>query len=386
MTQKKRIGELDLLRFVFIIMVVLHHFETGTSPYGISVEFFFTLAGLLMARHAEKWDRSTDRNGRSLALVADETWSFMKGKLRAFYKYYLCAFALNVIVRSILVNHVSAPAVVMRLLKSIPTVTLSFFAISGNSTGFYLSASWFLSAMLIAMFILYPILLRSYRFSVKILFPILTLFLLGFEFAANKTIGVWSKWTGFTYFGILRAASEIAFGASLYYVSTEITGNEMLMKIARHPLVKAFFTLVKACCYAVALLYAHKYVFGHKFSSGFDLHALFFVGIGILLSFSGLGWSIPDSKAARYLGKISLPIYIFHNLLKSICMGILGVEELSPEYNWLMVVVCVIGSVVLMYVTDFAAQGIHKLWTALKEKLLAYVEARSGVPDQRDEK
>ena len=67
-------------------------------------------------------------------------------------------------------------------------------------------------------------------------------------------------------------------------------------------------------------------------------------------------------------------------------MGILGVEELSPEYNWLMVVVCVIGSVVLMYVTDFAAQGIHKLWTALKEKLLAYVEARSGVPDQRDEK
>ena len=43
-------------------------------------------------------------------------------------------------------------------------------------------------------------------------------------------------------------------------------------------------------------------------------------------------------------------------------------------------------TVVLMYVTDFAAQGIHKLWTALKEKLLAYVEARSGVPDQRDEK
>lgn len=384
MTQKKRIGELDLLRFVFMMMVVFHHFETGISPYGIGVEFFFVLSGLLMARRAEKWDRSADEKGRSLAPVADETWSFMRGKLRTFYKYYLCAFALNVIVRSILVNHISAPSIVMRLLKSIPTVTLSFFAINGSSTSFYISASWFLSALLIAMFILYPILLRNYRFGVKIVFPILTLFLLGFEFTANKTIGVWNKWAGFTYFGILRAASEIAFGASLYYVSTEITGSEMLMKIAQHPLIKAFFTLVKVCCYAVALLYAHKYVFGHKFASGFDLHALFFIGIGILLSYSELGWCIPDSKVARYLGKISVPIYIFHNLLKSIWMGILGVEELSPVYNWLMVVVCVITSVVLMYITDFTAKGIHKLWTAWKEKLIAYVEARADVPDQRE--
>ena len=66
--QTKRNGELDALRFVFMTMIVLLHFGTGTFPFGnIGVEFFFTLSGLLMARHAEKieingnWGAEADR-------------------------------------------------------------------------------------------------------------------------------------------------------------------------------------------------------------------------------------------------------------------------------------------------------------------------------------
>ena len=77
--KKKRIGELDLFRFVFMLVVVLYHFETGAFPYGsIGVEFFFVLSGLLMARHAEKWSKMNGER-KDLSLVADETWTFMKG-------------------------------------------------------------------------------------------------------------------------------------------------------------------------------------------------------------------------------------------------------------------------------------------------------------------
>ena len=369
--KRKRIGELDLLRFVFIMEVVLHHFGTGTFPFGIGVEFFFTLSGLLMARHAEKWSKSAEGAGGDLSLVANETWTFMKGKIRSFYKYYFVAFLFHVVVRTIIANHVAAKTVVMRLLKSLTTLSLSFFGISGLSTAYYVNSTWFLSAMLIAMLVLYPILLRNYRFGVKVIFPILTLFLLGYEFTSNQNIGDNTTWTGFTYFGVLRAISEIAFGATLYYVSSEITGNEALMQRAQRPFNRTLLTLGKVICFGVPLLYAHKTGFGLKFDNGFDLHALLFLGIGIMLSFSGLGWIIPDCKLTRYLGKISLPIFIYHKLLRATWLEGMGVEKVSVKYAWFMLAVCVIASVALMYFTDFLSWIIQKLRAKREVKISA---------------
>ena len=372
MTGNKRSGELDLLRMVFILEVVLYHFKTGTFPYRIGVEFFFVLSGLLMARHAEKRVISTEEGGsRDLGLEADETWSFMRGKIRSFYKYYLIAFVIRVFVRSIIVNRLSVATIVMRLLKSIPTLTLTFFGINGVSTANYINSTWFLSAMLIAMFILYPILLRNHRFAVKIVFPILTLFILGYEYTTNQTIGENNAWTGLTYFGILRAVSELAFGGTLYYISTEITGNAAFMKRAQRPLNRTLLTLCKVICYIIPLMYAHKYVFGHKFAENFDLHALLILGIGILLSYSGLGWSVPDSKLTRYLGKITLPIFIYHTTIKVIWQEWMDIEEFSPKYNWFVLVVSLIVSVMLMYLTDWIARGVQKLRTRRQEQLSA---------------
>lgn len=371
--QKKRIGELDVFRFVFAMEVVLLHFQTGVFPFGGGVEFFFTLAGLLMARHAEKWERNTNGGGKDLGLVADETWSFMKEKFRSFYKFYFFAFAFHVIVRSILVNHVTAQTAVMRLLKSIPTLTLTFMAFTGREASNYIYVTWYMSAMLIAMFILYPILLRNYRFGVKVILPIVTLFLLGYQYVTYSSHNIASidTWVGFTYSGILRAITEVGFGAILYCISTEITRNDAFMKRAQRPFLKIVFTLCRILCYGVALLYAHKQGLGLKFDRSFSMHALFFCGIGIMLSFSDLGWTIPDCKFTRYLGKISVPIYFFHKLLRGTWLNILGTEEVSKKYTWFMVVMCVFGSIVLMYVIELLGKGIQKLKAKRQEQLSA---------------
>lgn len=366
---KKRNGELDALRFVFMMVVLLLHFGTGLFPYGnIGVEFFFTLSGLLMARHAEKWERQSNGGGRDLTRIADETWVFMKGKLGAFYKFYLVAFVFNVVVRYLIIQRISFKTFAFALMKSIPTVTLSFFAFSGNSTSYLINASWYLSALLVAMFILYPILLRNYRFAVKIVFPILTVFLLGYEQTTNQDISIWGQWSGLTYFGILRAAAEISFGATLYYISTVITGNEAFMKRAEHPILRTLFTLAKVLCYGIVILYAHKKGLGFKFDRSFQLHALFFCGIGILLSFSGLGWTIPDCRLTRYLGRISVPIYVFHKLLRATWLNYLGVEKVSVRHTYFLVVACVIGSVVMMYITELIFKWCKKLFRPARKE------------------
>ena len=368
MTKKTRVGELDLLRFVFTMVIVFLHFGTGVFSYGnIGVEFFFTLSGLLMARHAEKWDKMTPGGGKDLSLVADETWSFMKGKFSAFYQYYIVAFAFNVIVRNMIVKHVSAKAFVKALLQSIPTVSLSFFALEEIDTSYYVHSTWFLSAMLIAMFVLYPILIRHFRFSVKIVFPILTIFLLGYEQTVNGDISVWEGWAGLTYFGILRAITDIAFGASLYYISTIISGNRAFLKRAERPVMRVLLTLCKLLCYGIVLLFAHKGGFGIKFDRSFQLHALLYCGIGILLSYSGLGWTIPDCKLTRYLGRISVPVFIFHKLLRATWLNYLGVSKISMRHTYFLLVVCVIASIILMYFTEFLFRWLRKLFHPAQE-------------------
>ena len=143
------------------------------------------------------------------------------------------------------------------------------------------------------------------------------------------------------------------------------------MKRAQRPLNRTLLTLCKVICYGIPLMYAHKYVGSLTFTNGFDLHALFFLGIGILLTFSDLGWTVPDSQVTRYLGKISVPIYVFHKLLRAAWLEAMDVEKVSTKYAWFMVGVCVIVSVVLMYITDWIALGIQKLRARRQEQLSA---------------
>ncbi len=371
--QNQRNGELDALRFLFIMLIVLLHFDTGIFPLGsIGVEFFFTLSGLLMARHAERLLEGEKRfESKPLECVADETWRFMKGKLRGIYKYYLSAFIFTVIVRNLIVGHKPLIKIMYGLLKSIPTISLTFFAFHGVETNYYIPSTWFLSAMLVAMLVLYPIISRNYRFAVKVVFPVLAIFLLAYEHNTYGTVGAWNEWTGRTYLGILRAGSEIAFGGFLYYVSTELTRNEAFFTACKRPILRTLLTIIKVGCYVVVLLYARQTIFGMKFDISFSLHGLFLCGIGILLSFSGLGWSIPDCKLTRYLGRISVPIFVFHRMLRNTWLSILGTSEVSLKYKLFMVVVCVIGSIVMMYITEYSALGLKKLFYSTRKDALS---------------
>ena len=187
---KTRNGEIDFLRFVFILLIVMLHLTEGIFPQGnISVEFFFTLSGFLMARHAE---RIAEQRSLSLDSVADETWAYIKGKFQSFYRYYFAAFVLVVLHNCILLKK-GFLTIIKNLFGSIPTLTLTFFFLNYDTVSFEVGASWYLSAMLIAMFILYPILLKNYRFAVKIVFPLIAVLLLGYEQAVNGTIYYWKE-------------------------------------------------------------------------------------------------------------------------------------------------------------------------------------------------
>ena len=86
MELKKRNGEIDVLRFVFSIFIVLYHFgdvfKVDIARFGfIGVEFFFVVSGVLMARTAK--------------LKKEKYVTFISKKIKSFYPYY---FVMHILI------------------------------------------------------------------------------------------------------------------------------------------------------------------------------------------------------------------------------------------------------------------------------------------------
>ena len=349
MLSKKRNGEIDVLRFLFSLCILFYHFQKkkvlpfmDLFPDGnIGVEFFFIVSGYLMARHAEHRSKSGG--------IADETALYIKQRYRSFFRYYIVAFLLHGFIRYIMIRKVDIIWLIPNLLKTVPTVLLAFVTLNPSSAALTVPATWFLSALLIASFILYPVLLRNVYLAEVIILPLLSLFTLSYLYNTCHTVIGVTKWMGFASFGALRAVGEMALGACLCVPTDVLSRNDWSEK----PVGKLLVTAFKVFCYLVVLAYAHGKIGIIKLGSDFSLHALLFCAIGVMLSFSSIGYSIPDSSLTRYLGKISLPLFIFHYAIIATWIDYLGTGAVSLKYAAFMACVTLVASVFLMYLTEW---------------------------------
>ena len=355
--QSKRNGDIDFLRFVFSIVVLISHFNANYnfgffSNGSIAVEFFFVVTGYLLASHVSRMQHKPE----TWSDIADSTWVFILKKAKSFFHYYICVFLLNLIIRIILVHGADMRSVLTNLFRSIPTITLTFMGLNNCSVELYVGNTWYLSAMLIAIFMLYPLLLKNFDFSTKILFPLVSMFILGYLYSTYNTVTTWDKWTGICETGILRATAEIALGASLFHISALLaqrcchhTGNKYIVEAV-------LLTLIKCGCYLAVLLYAY----GISFGAGFSLHALLLCSIGIALSFSCVGYTLPDCRLTRYLGRISLPIFVFHGFIRWTLKDITGKNAVSLNQSLSLICVAFVLSILLMHITDFFTTRLKK--------------------------
>lgn len=358
--RSKRNGEIDLLRFALSIIIVVYHFHLnynlGIFTNGfIGVEFFFLLSGFLMAGHVSR----IRNRPQTPEEIASATWTFTINKVKSFYKYFIAVMLLNLVVGKIIVQNTDLITAFKDLLRSIPTFTLTFMGLNRSTTSLYVGNTWYLSAMIIAQFILYPMLLKSFDFSTKITFPLAALFLLGYINYTFDTIIKWEEWTGFCYVGILRAIAELALGAALFQLTEALRRKWAEKSFDDWIPAKIFLTAVKIACYLVVFIYAYGVTIGRNGV----LHVMLFCAGGIVLSLSNLGYTIPDGKLTRYLGKLSLPIFIFHGFLRHTCKTLTGDAVISARESIPLILAAVVLSVILMYVTDFCSEQIKKLFS-----------------------
>lgn len=206
------------MRFVFAVGVVLFHlnytywgldqeFSNGLNLFrhgNLGVEFFFIVSGFLMARTL-----SRQREQEALAIaeaessgkayvpspLGDETLRFLWRKVKSFLPYHILFQLLMLAAR---VAHQSITF--SELLNQVS----GFFLL--QRTGLFgsslLTVEWYLSSMLLAMAILYPIARRWYSSYTHLFGPLCALLLLGWLYQETGKLADYNDWSGLTYFAI----------------------------------------------------------------------------------------------------------------------------------------------------------------------------------------
>lgn len=352
----KKNGKIELMRFLFSIGVVLFHVNTGFWEekmvirenmtfflHGyIAVEFFFVVSGFLMARsvsgQVQREGLNPDCRSGSLG---DDTLRFLWRKVKGFLPYHLIFSAMALVVYLLW-----RPANLLQslILKLPGLFFLQRTGLPGAES--IVVVEWYLSSMLLAMAILYPLCKRYGRTFSRLAAPLCGFLILGYLGQTVGGLSGTSTWNVFTYNCNLRAVSELCLGIACYEVC------QAIKDVPFSGWQRALCSLIEGGGYLVALCYTCS-----DAESKYDFYILLLLCVTITLTFSRKGLlgesRLFDNRFCYLLGGVSLPIYMCHAVMKLVVT-----HWFAGLYVWHRVALMLILSLAVSFAVYF-------LWNAV---------------------
>lgn len=315
---------IDFLRFFFSVIVVLHHsrYVLGDDNCyflggSLAVEFFFFVSGYLLLVSADKSGR---KNGAGTNGIGSETLHFILHKIRSFLPEFLIAWWIGFVLIG-----VGRQYGVLDYLKAFGNDfwELTLVKMSGLFTHGIDGAMWYLSAMLLGMAFLYPLLRTKRDLMTHLVCPLFALFLYGYLCQAEGHPRDPIVWLGLCYKGLVRAIAGLCTGVVI------CMAVHRLKKLAPAGLTKLGNALaigVQLLCLILTIRYMAE-----QEPSEYDYFYMFLLMLLVLISFSGFGLESVLGNSQRlhrlsaFLGKYSLSLYLGHLYFAQ------HVNELLPE-------------------------------------------------------
>ena len=340
MNERKHNGIIGIWKFIFAIVIMLFHsrhlyqsLNTSLFKGGyIVVEFFFIISGFYFIKNVIKEDYNKETIGK-------ETVAFIYKKIKLFFPYVLVAYIINVGARLILFKSET----VVNYVNSIWNLLL--LRQFGFRAPLYSGQLWYISVMLLSMFILYPFIKKYKENFVLIVSPLIVIFMLGYmNFNKVGLDNSYKWWIGFVKSGTLRGFAEINLGMLIYLL------NKKLKSIDYTKLGKILLSLLsEGLLILVLIIISVIDNFVH-----YDYVMLLFIIISVLIMVSEKTYEYKwlSNNTVFYLERLSLPIFINHSAVIDICYYS-KLIELEPRLLTIIVVIMtIILSIIEMYLVD----------------------------------
>lgn len=299
---------IDLLKFIFAIMIVLYHSKSfsGDEPRiitggYIAVDFFFVVSGYYLALSASAPSASPSGSGHSDS-VGKETFYYICRRLRRLYPEFISASIIALIVRSA-VLHWGLKEAAVNVLKA--AGEWSFLQLAGFNTGGLVGASWFLSALLLASVLIFP-LARKYKESFFYLgAPMIFIFLFGFTYSTLPHFQSYATPVlAITNVGMVRAIMELSAGCFVFILVKELN------KSSWNSVMRAALSVLEVFIFGALIVY---YSSGSHYNK-IDWYAILLIIAGVTITQTNLCYSAAAIRGRffEFLGKISFDLYLGH--------------------------------------------------------------------------
>ena len=365
MRKTSRNVTIDFQRFLFSVIVVLHHsrYVLGDDNCyflggSLAVEFFFFVSGYLLLVSVEKVEQGSAANARQDG-IGTETFHFLMHKIQGFLPEFLTAWWIGFFFIGA-VRRLSFH----QLLKAFEDDfwELALVKMSGLFTHGIDGAMWYLSAMLLGMAVLYPLLRKKKDLMTHLVCPLLALLLYGYLCRAEGHPRDPAVWLGFAYKGLIRAAAGLCTGVVIRMAVRK------MQREAGNGLTRTGNALV-AVIQVLCLVLVIRYMAVQK-PTRYDYFYMFLLMVLVLFSFSGFGLETLLGKSAflhrlsGFLGKYSLSLYLGHLYFAQHVGEILPVAD-DPGTVRMAVYL------ILAFLNGFVVMGLAGIWRRKKpvEKL-----------------
>ncbi len=330
----KRNGYIDIIKFLFAIIIAEFHFGSGLFPGGrIAVEGFFMITGYLMLKSIEKEKASNEELGKA-------TVSFLWKKYKSLFVFLLPATILSYIVTAICKETLFGDAI-----KRLPL--LLFEIIPLNSTGlkgeYVIGISWYLSSMFIALAILYPLAKKFRQKFTLIACPIIVLLGYGTLSHFFGHLAVNYQYIGETIIntGIVRGFAGCALGCILYETS------KALSRFKPTTFAKVVFTVAEILGFLYFLQIMHT-----KPKTHYDYLLVFVIFLFLTIGINGLSYTthLWNSKWTKPFGIASTLIVLTHFCWIAYLKKLIGQDfNKMPQALWYILAVALSCVVVYLF-------------------------------------
>ena len=345
----KKLGEVELWRFVFALIVAIHHsrFLVGDSNCyflkgSFAVEFFLLLSGYLLMQSIEKMSPTVGNLG-------EETLSFVAKKYKSLYPAVFIAWLIALVAGIVLLD----TPVKDLFFDSVWEAAL--LQMTGLSIGQSLNSStWYLSSMLLCMIVLFPLIRRYKQTAIKIIIPVSALLILGWmckEYGHPRNP---TSWIGFTFKGNLRAFAEIGLGTTCYQIAKKIS------ELNFNRFARIMLTVIKWFLYAAIILYMYLPV---STKNDFFFIAVLMIAISLTFSKQCIDCNWYNKKPVYFLGKYSLYLFLGHKYWSFMLTPLLPEGFSVNKKTLIYMAVSIVNSAFIMLLCE--------LWSHYKKPIIS---------------